>query len=1833
MDFSNFSHDGEHGFLTEQKESHWQPALRPNEDVVDSLQPQPEAASSQPQRYSHQAAADDDEDDLEEHHGPGRLDPAWGIKRADSAHILDTVHRSPSFPAPTPGPEPEQSIPSARLVRQSLVLKSSPAPEPAHSLPQIEPDVELEDEPEVLHNAHDAEILRQQEEQEESMPVERDQDQFAARYEEGMPLISPGQELEQEPEQDAPPELQAEPEQSSTLATFNVANDDDPANDFFSQVKDESQPTAETRLGMERKETVDVLDGLGVQNATSDSPPPPTEEVLVESPQQEPTKEKDFAAAFGDDFTEDADLTAAFAQSQPSEDDPWKAVLEDDEDFLIDDADDLLPDSDEELDSAPAPLPTRPAQPAASAQRAPSYTTSRSNYVPHQPTTSELTGFGPIMRNIGLPQQMQSPMSSYQASQQPPNIANRAASFVDQAKGGYKSPYDLPMDLAPKKRVQAQRPAPPVNSLPPPPRTSSMNVEPQLQPPFTPSAPSFNQSAVTSPPAPPPKPPVDRSGSAPVQPAQTASKTAASGFFEELPVAPRVRPVAARAVTMQTPAGPPRQSSMSNTSTVASPPQVRQQPPPQQQDPYAQFQLQQPPKLDPYANVTTQSVQPAQASLAPAPPAAPSRYSPAPPSVQNALRTSPSPRYSPAPPAQTAGPRYSPAPPPQANGQNRYVSQPANLPFQPRTSSPLAQHRRSVDDSTRQAQQPRPTLQHSATSSMPYNPPANSLSPPQALDSVKQEIVPPKRSQTQSPSRQMARSGVPPRIAPPPNRPASAFGQLSPTRTQPAQNVFSPPSKVVQRPPVEELDYIRPTDGTEHDPLQRYKGIPIFKFGFGGTVVTSFPVRTPRFSTTASRPQIKANSGDVKTRKLDSIFAPTEQVSKFPGPLKGKAKKKDVLTWLSTAIGSHQSEMMSNPSKRLEEKLNLWKIVQVLVESDGNLESPQAVQKASAILMPEVYALDEPTATLYPTNDMSAGIYRPESFIAKSEAVDPGAVEKLRKTLLKGKREDAVWQAVDNRLWSHALLLASTLEKSVWKSVVAEFVKQEVKTMGSQADSLCALYEVLGGNTEESVDQLVPPSARAGLQMVSRVEASGPTRNALDGLDRWKETLCLILNNRSVDDQRALITLARLLTDYGRIEAAHTCYLFVKNLVLGGADDSNTMVVLLGADQRNYPTSFHLDTGSIMLTEVYEFAVSTLAPGASGLQMPHLAAYKLQRAKELADTGMKTEAQAYCDTLEAALKSSTKNSLYYNRTYQAELQDLSNRVRQIPVQSASWAKPSIEKVSGSLLNKFSNFITGEDSDADMKGSARDAAESGPFAKVSGSPTPSRNTSQTDLYGSYPAAMQSPPAPAPTAAGSRYAPNGMSSARSSSELARGRASFEYQRSPPPSSHGNEPPRSMYAPVMQSQQNAYSPNMMSPPATGYQANPYQPTPEQPMPSVAEESYPSSHTTSYAPQPDAYIPQASQPETNGVMPSPVAPAFGGYTPDLAQQTQFTPASTEPTPLSTFEPPSSSFEPPTDDAGYGGYAPPEDTGYQPYVPEPDSPEDQRVKSKKSFMDDDDDDFPRPANTTTPAQMSTDDAARKKANDEAAEAAFRAAAEADAAQAKEQANKKTGSGSWGFGLGGLFSAKKPDSLDAGSSKSSAADKKVHRVHLGESKMKLYYDKEKGKWINPDNPEASEKKATPPPPRSSSGSVPPMGGPPKSASATQFAPPAPLSRSGTPLSQAVDTGSEGGDSRPGTGYGAPPAGSGIAATLPPGTAQSLGLGLGSGSSGTATPPGTSSGLAPPGAGPPPRPASALSSATGLDDLLGGPPTGARRGGRTTSGARGKKGRYVDVMAK
>lgn len=1783
-------------------------------------------------------------DELPSEDDEERLDPAWGINRFDSAQILDKVHRTTTFP----------EFSTTEPQRSNHDGSAGEAAPNTHGSGPVAEDEGLTPQPQSLDWLNDE---RNESREAEAWTVTEQEltvDEATQRFDEGVPLIQ-----SEDPVSAAPNGTMKD----ATVNSMEPAQDDE-ENSFFSNLNGTTDQAREIPA-LDRKSTTQVLDSLNFSfKDTPDSPPVST------APESTFFEELAKGGSAGKDERTEASQAPAAGNTDAN----WAALALDDDEFLVEDADDLLPDSEpgspaafasslqqdsanlaEEKSNMPVP------DARASRQTLPQRQDSGNPYAPHQPSTSDMFQLSPTGRtthnNVGISRPELAPLGSFQAQLQQRPTAQTMKSFVDQAKDGYKSPYDLPVDLSkPRRRAHVPQPVQTSKTVAPPPRSSSLSENP-LQSPFFPNVPPGPTPGNVQPPAPPPSL-QNRSASAYAQPPRMEPpKSASSSFFEELPVPARPRPATGQG--RYTPqqditASPPQLLPRSPPSVPLSPPQA-QRSPPRPSDPYAQYQLHAPERIDPYANVPLQS-----APAAPVAPAASARrYSPSPATSSAPPKPAPPSRYSPAPPVAgtpaNAANRYAtqPTPPAPAQGApavpNRYVSQPPPhvppppvLPFQPRTSSPLAFHKASIDEGvndvvaqTRSGGLLRqvsaaPILQSQLVRAPEAAAPVEALpNDPQPGGPGPERMPPPRRSQTQSPSKQRPQAAFPAYIHDIPNRPASAYGQPVQNRSYaPLEPVPPARPQVYARGPTTDLEFVRPADESQFDPLERWKGAPVFKFGFGGAIVSTFPKHVPRYAAGAAKPQIKAAPGEVSLRNTKDTISQDQNLKSFPGPLRTKSKKKELLSWMSDYIsgletqetGISSSHTLPDQSTRHHEKILLWQIVRAFVEHDGSLDGP-ALKAVNVILSPEVHAVDDSAATQYRADEQLTGIYRPSGTNARPDSVDAMAVEGLRKRLLSGDRQAAVFDAMDNRLWSHALIISSTMDRSVWSQVVREFVRQEVKTIGENTESLSALYEIFGGNLEESIDELVPPSARAGLQMVSKVDTSGPTKNSLDGLNRWKETLSLVLNNRCPGDHQALAVLGKLLEDYNRIEAAHICYLFSKSpakpIIFGGADEEHAPIVLLGAHHRAHPVDFSRDSEGVMLTEIYEFATTVLAAGAPTAYMPHLSVYKLQRAKFLADAGQKSEALAYCDAIASTLKSNTKMSPYYHPLFVSELEEFTNRLKQTPMQgSSSWIpKPTLEKMSGSMWTKFSSFVVGEDSDAESKGSGKDAVETGPFANVTGTPSLSRAASQSDLYGPY---TQNMPA---ALSGSRYAPNGIHSTRSSSELVRGRPSLDSQRSPPSTSYsqGNrqyEPTNMLHQGQSKQPANPYQPYGTASPPTSYPQSPPRSSymPSNMSQSVSVQGSPARNEP-YAPNPP--VDNGVQP-TYGYMPEttpfsasqeqPVG--YGGYEPVAHERVQ-TPPQEHGRPDAGYEPYSQSY----------GYEPPSNSGYTPYVPEPDSPEEERKEAKpkkKSFIDDDDDDyFPRVSGPTSPADRKPaaadgDGNARKQANDAAADAAFRAAAEADAAREKEKAHAKRSSSSW-FG-GWLGGKKAAEGLDSGAAK--GAEAKVYKANLGESKMKLYFDKDLGKWVNPDNPDAAKKTATPPPPRMGGTPAPPTssGGPPKAPppshvstpslpSMTMGPPSGPASRTGTPA------GSIGGPNVPSPlpGVSGPPSGAG---TPPPGASS--------------TP-----GLAPPPSGPS-RPGTAASNASSIDDLIG-PATGRKGPKGAKKGA--KSGRYVDVMAK
>ncbi|KAI0192165.1 Sec23-binding domain of Sec16-domain-containing protein [Astrocystis sublimbata] len=1075
-----------------------------------------------------------------------------------------------------------------------------------------------------------------------------------ARYEEGLPLI-PQHHL---------PNAAAEVKNmgADPVDFFSQDETADAGDDFFAQIHDDpgTSPAGPQDYSLQRKSTTMVI-GQNTGLAPSDL----TADVHPGTPAQNPTKggakiatgtddiDAKWAAAFGDDDDDDGGFLLD-TTTESKELDPADIFGSDDEGFL----------EDEEVPTPAAapPSQTQPAHPNPNGRYTPGAVQPQSHTSPNPYRPASIAQQQPLYASGIAP-----PATGFGSPPPRPDIP-KAQSFAAKSKGGYQSPYDLPMEVVkpPKRRTSVQplprgnvaSPAPPSNL---PPRNASMYAQPppsggsvsSLSPPS--SSHSNQQSSLGA-----------------LKPAPQL-KSKSSSFFEDLPVASRPRPSSRQAIhpsptlpdlhgqpkpppqvpSLSTPLMPPPAASPTTQSHLSPTrdPSVAGLVAPERVSPYAVLQADAPSRSQPPSTVG-------------------SRYSPA----------GQSPGANGMVPATTSTSRYSPAPPNSRSSSGSYSAVPPPiLPHQPRTSSPLAHfevshgkaenklaspvngdgvpllrtgssqydHRvtrvpslpptQEVEEEQMLESSPNMAAKGLGISMEPKYPPArvghtppplgihpsNPLSPPKRSlsnytpqpvpphpSSRETGFVPPLRSQTQSPGAVHGNRGLanPSESAP---RPSSAHAPTSP----PSEiNVQNPVPTVRARGMSQTLNLVLPTDGRELDPLQRWRGAPCIAWGVGGLLATSFPQNIPRYGITSNIPQITRSPGEVKLQHFKDVQPLEDRLSKFPGPLKGKSRKKEVSAWLTAGIDGLEKRLPSvsfqthvaHEDKREIERVLLWKILRVLVDNDGVLEGNTTVEKAVRDVISLVLKL--------------TGLRMTTATGMQIDASDPTVAESIRRHLLLGDREKAVWAAADKRLWGHAILIASSSPNAeLYRQVAQEFIKKEVNHAGQGHESLASLYSVLSGNFDEAVDELVPAHARAGLQLMS-TSASATSQDVLAGLDKWRETLGLILSNRRQGDGQAL-------------PIRH----------FGGMDDPLSNFVLVGADHRRQIDQFAKETEALQLSEVYEFGLS-LASGSNVPQScPHLAAYKLQHAIVLAEHGCRDKAIQYCEAIWSAITSQTRN--------------------------------------------------------------------------------------------------------------------------------------------------------------------------------------------------------------------------------------------------------------------------------------------------------------------------------------------------------------------------------------------------------------------------------------------------------------------------------------------------------------------------------------------------------------------------------------------------------------
>lgn len=92
----------------------------------------------------------------------------------------------------------------------------------------------------------------------------------------------------------------------------------------------------------------------------------------------------------------------------------------------------------------------------------------------------------------------------------------------------------------------------------------------------------------------------------------------------------------------------------------------------------------------------------------------------------------------------------------------------------------------------------------------------------------------------------------------------------------------------------------------------------------------------------------------------------------------------------------------------------------------------------------------------------------------------PSALDKIEAFLIRGERRQAYHFALDQKLWAHAMIIASGIDKDAWQEVVNEFLKTELAsqtvsststpTMGALTgrEGLRVVYSLLSGQGAKS---------------------------------------------------------------------------------------------------------------------------------------------------------------------------------------------------------------------------------------------------------------------------------------------------------------------------------------------------------------------------------------------------------------------------------------------------------------------------------------------------------------------------------------------------------------------------------------------------------------------------------------------------------------------------------------------------------------------------------------------------------------------------------------------
>ncbi|KAI6166996.1 Sec23-binding domain of Sec16-domain-containing protein [Pisolithus thermaeus] len=628
-----------------------------------------------------------------------------------------------------------------------------------------------------------------------------------------------------------------------------------------------------------------------------------------------------------------------------------------------------------------------------------------------------------------------------------------------------------------------------------------------------------------------------------------------------------------------------------------------------------------------------------------------------------------------------------------------------------------------------------------------------------------------------------------------------------------------------------------------NDPLGRVSArAPIVSFGFGGKLVTCFH-GSADLSTGFDVALSSRRTTNIAIREVHQVlpeYALEPQAALYPGPLFSdpgspvtslvrtgmssnlKTKKARVIKYLEERAvemsrgATYASEGFER--RKVEDKLALVQVLKAMVEYDGVLHgSPQIDSAIRAALVPYIgdnineagkeSSASLSTSTFTPpfADGYSTSLPTTNETLISVTATRPSALDKIQEFLVRGERRQAYHYALDEKLWAHAMVISSSIDKEAWKEVVGEFLKAELGvhdpqhalvTRGNDSvpprtngrECLRVVYSLFSGQGPAAIQELVP------INLLSRAPASLkvpaphlPHVTPMSPNFPSAAAAAQVPSESLLKWSAAITALGDYLLSHQQAEAAHVCYMLSpQTSIIGGVGSPSARIILLGSQSPHSKPTFCKDFDATIFSEILEFAFSLKATPKgqeSFLGFPHLQAYKLIRAVYLAEIGHVLRSN-HCFH-ESSLT-------YFNPVMIGQLRSLAERLIGAPDvdKSGSWIsgkvnKPSLDSIGSWLEGRLTKFIAGEGDESFPSATSAPSTFSGP------APYSSMSSAATSTSSSPPPMMpngQFAPAQPPRRTGSAMS---LPSTQSYAPIDRASSAMEHHR--PAHSASPAPPK--------------------------------------------------------------------------------------------------------------------------------------------------------------------------------------------------------------------------------------------------------------------------------------------------------------------------------------------------------------------------------------------------------------------------------------------------------